>query len=129
MVLYNKQAHTVAIRLPYWLDRQRLLCLVNNQPVDAAPSGNTLLLTGMQPGDTIRLSFPVPETIEHYTVGAERYTATLRGSTVVDLQPRATSYSPNRNKVPFFVRDHLRGTVAPLQTVPRFIAERVLPAY
>jgi len=127
LVLHNKAAHTILVRIPYWVDRQALLCFVNEHPTDAPTVGNALLLQGLQPGDTIRLAFPMPETTEHYTIGDQRYTATLRGSTVVDLHPRATDSNPNRNKVPFFVRDHLRATATPMQTVPRFTPDRVLP--
>lgn len=97
----------------YWVDRQALVCAVNDNGVDARYAGNHLVLQGLQPGDTVRLDFPIPETTDRYTIGDQTYTATLRGSTVVDLQPRATADSTNRNKVPFFVRDHLWGTVAP----------------
>jgi hypothetical protein len=128
VVLHNKQAHTLFVRIPYWVDRQALCCLVNNRRITAGYTGNFLLFQDMQPGDTIQLDFPVPEAIEHYTIGKDRYTVTLRGSTVVDLQPRATDDDANRNKVPFFVRDHLRETVAPLQMVQRFTPEQVLPA-
>lgn len=129
VVLHNKQAHTLVVRIPYWVDRQALVCAVNDNGVDARHAGNHLVLQGLQPGDTVRLDFPIPETTERYTIGDQTYTATLRGSTVVDLQPRATADSANRNKVPFFVREQLRGTATPLRRVQRFIPEQVLPVY
>ncbi len=128
VVLHNKQAHTVCVRIPYWVDRHALVCFVNEHLTDAPTTGNTLVLQGLQPGDTIRLAFPVSETIEHYTIGDERYTVTVRGSTVVDLQPRATNSNTHQNKVSFFVRDHLRETTTPMQTVKRFTPDRVLLA-
>ncbi|MCL4863264.1 MAG: glycoside hydrolase family 127 protein, partial [Caldilineaceae bacterium] len=129
VVLHNKQAHTLLVRIPYWVNRQALVCSLNERPVAAEYAGNTLLFQGLQPGDTLFLDFPIPETTERYTIGDQTYTATLRGSTVVDLQPRATADSAHRNKVPFFLREELRGTVAPLQTVQRFVPEQVLPVY
>ena len=125
VLLHNKQAHTMFVRIPFWVDRQRLTCFVNDRPPTVAPIGQSILLSNLQPGDVVRLEFPISETTESYTIGDTPYTALLRSSTVVDIQPRATDNAENRNKIPYFVRQDLRHDAAPLRTVRRFVAERL----
>jgi hypothetical protein len=93
----------------------------------ARVAGNYLLIDSLRPGDTIRLEFPIGEVVEKYTIGTTVYTAVIRGSTVVDIHPRATAQLGQQNAYPFFVREHLRNSSAPTKTVRRFLAA-TLPA-
>ena len=72
------------------------------------------------------LRFPLNEQTERYTIFGTTYTAVLRGSTVVDISPRMTDAPEHWNKHPFFVRAHLRTGSAPMTTVERFVAERLV---
>jgi hypothetical protein len=123
VVLHNKLAHTLLIRLPYWVERQKLTCVSNDRAMASTLVGNHLLLQGLQPGDRVQITFPLTEVTERYTIGDTLYTATVRGSTVVDIQPRATDQAGEQNAYPFFVREHLRNTTAPMHLVQRFIAD------
>jgi hypothetical protein len=130
VVLQNKQAQTVLVRIPYWVDRQALTCSIMQwaqSAINEAASagvfvGNYLVFQPLQPGDTVLVEFPIGEVVEQYTIGSTIYTATIRGSTVVDIHPRATARAGLHHQHPFFVRDHLRASTAPIKSMRRFVA-------
>jgi hypothetical protein len=61
----------------------------------------------------------------------ERYQVSFRGSTVVDIEPRDTVpeliqlYGPEL--IPLYQRSHFSAKQSPLQTVRRFVADKILP--
>ena len=128
-MLHNKRAHTVLVRIPSWVEVGRLTCFVNGLAVNTALTGNTVVLKGLESGDTIRIQFPVSETTDQYTIGDTTYTVTFRGSMVVDVQPRQTDSEADRDKYPFFARAHLKATRAPLRKVRRFVTDNLIPKY
>ena len=94
VVLSNKQARTVMVRIPAWLTPEQVQCFVDEKPVHAPLSGRYLVVAGLkgagptgEGGEKIRLEFPVPTTQSKYTMYGRTYTVTFRGSTVVDIQP------------------------------------------
>jgi hypothetical protein len=127
VLLRNKAARRIAVRIPAWIDRQELVAEVSGQAASLDWIGNRLLFSGLIPTDVITLSFPIHESRARYTVNAQTdqeqtYTCTFRGSTLVDLSPRdetPTSY-------PLYLRNHLRGKEAPRKEVTRFVADRVV---
>jgi hypothetical protein len=78
----------------------------------------------------IRLEFPVATTTEKHTVAGREYTLTFRASTLVDITPRDTT--PGRYR--YYLRDGMkqdpsaphRAGKAPMKTVERFVAERII---
>lgn len=120
---------------------EQVIRVVLKRIVDHTPDANEVLGLGeMKPkgtweevlapdtldlGDVICLEFPVPQTTEHYTIGQTTYTATFRGSTVVDLTPRETDSESGKHKYPFFMREHFKATKAPMRTCRRFIPDRL----
>jgi len=86
--LRNKQARTALVRIPNWVDIREVKSFVNNTLAHPAGSGRYLVFDGLHKGTTIRLEFPNPETKEEHTIAGERYQVTLRGSTVMDIEPR-----------------------------------------
>jgi len=129
--LHNKLAKTALVRVPDWVDMDEVKSFVNDETVRPQASGRYLIFDGLQKGATIRLKFPNPETIEHYTIDGQRYQLTFRGSTVVDIEPR----SKDRALVdwdkgiyfPLYRRSEYRADKAPWHTVHRFVAEKILP--
>ncbi len=125
VVLQNKQAHTLQVRLPYWVDRAGLSCFVNDKPVTPPHAGSWLVLQNLKGRETVTLEFPVAETTEIYTICGTPYTAQFRGSTVVDISPRETDVEEFKNIYPFFMRDHLKATIAPMRKAGRFVADKL----
>jgi hypothetical protein len=121
--LHNKQARMALVRVPNWVELKEVRSFVNNGSARPATSGRYLVFADLQKGETIRLEFPNPESKEEHTIGGQRYQVSLRGSTVIDIQPRAS----DPGLVQLYQRSHYKAQTAPMRTVRRFAAEKILP--
>ena len=135
VVLRNKAARRIAVRIPSWVDRKALRVSASPASTPGAEAataaldwlGNRLVFSALSPGDTITLRFPVKESTASYTIAAHTpaecaYTLTFRGSTLVDISPRDTSPT----SYPLYERSHMRKDVAPTKTVQRFVPDKVI---
>ncbi|MHB0879022.1 MAG: glycoside hydrolase family protein [Anaerolineae bacterium] len=120
VVLTNKAAQALYVRMPYWLDKAAVHGTVNGAAVPARWLGNYLVFTDLRPGDVAVVQFPIVEASETYRVGDTRYTCRFRGNTLVDIAPRDT----NPATYPTYRRECSTGEQAPLKTVTRFVASR-----
>ena len=131
--LLNKGARTIVIRIPSWVEIGQVNCSIDDQLATPLMSGRQLIFDGLAPDATVRLAFPTPEGVERYTLNGTLYKVTYRGSTVVDIEPRDEDLSPvarasgTTRSVPLYQRDHLKADKAPMRTVKRFVADKVLP--
>jgi len=121
--LHNKEARMALVRIPNWVDMKEVKSFVNNSSVHPATSGRYLVFADLQKGETIRLEFPNPDVKEEHTIGGERYQVTLRGSTVVDVDPRPKE----PGLISLYQRSQYKAEKAPMSTVRRFAPERILP--
>lgn len=125
VVIHNKAARHLALRLPSWVDPRTLRTEVNGTPWQPGWIGRYLDFRDLPPGALVNLAFGLAETTATYTVNAQtateqQYTCTFRGSTLVDISPRdlaPTSY-------PLYQRAHLRQPTAPQRQIERFASER-----
>lgn len=130
VVIRNKLASSVLVRLPSWVARDQVACFVDDQPVHPARTGAHLLFSDLKPrsgeraASSIRLEFPVSTTTEKHTVCGREYTLTFRGATVVDIAPRDTT--PGRYR--YYLRDELKRDQAPMRRIRRFVAEKLIEA-
>ncbi len=126
VVIRNKTARRIAVRIPAWVDRGKLRCSVNGNDRRFSWVGAYQVVGGLKPSDTIELRFPVRDETIHRTAGRgtkaqTAYTITLRGNTVVDITPR----DPSPTCYPMYLREHLRAGKAPTKTVQRYVALQV----
>lgn len=141
VVIRNKSAKSIAVRMPLWVDLKAVRCMQNGKAVDPALLGRYLTFTAVKPSDEVRITFPMIEHQESYTLkwkkenfwqestnpghhwvpdpSPTRFTFTLRGNTVVDVAPRE-----NTGEYTLYERDHMKGTTAPMRKVTRFVADR-----
>ena len=127
VIIRNKAARRVAVRVPSWISRREIRADVDGRTAPLEWTGNFLLFDGLDGGELLTIIFPVKETTARYTVNArtpaeQAYTCTFRGSTLVDISPRdqsPTSY-------PLYQRDHLRKEKAPAKTVERFVSSKIV---
>ncbi len=128
VVIHNKGARRIAVRILSWIDRHQLRVCVSGQPRPLSWVGSHLVLDDLQPGEEISLEFPVPETTVSYTAlhkiwkAEQVYTYTFRGSTVVDVTPKDT----RPTSIPIYERSHLRRDKAPMKKVLRFAPDKPL---
>lgn len=144
VVVKNKQAKNISIRLPKWVDKKAVVGQVNGKTISPFWNGQYRVFAGVGEKDVITLQFPVVESVETYTLkwkwddrwfesnwasegwepGNTRYTLHLKGNTVVDISPRYKE----RLGYPMYLRDHLKDSnKAPMVKVKRFVHNPFAP--
>jgi Beta-L-arabinofuranosidase, GH127 len=68
VVLRNKQARHIFIRIPGWVDRQEIKCLLDGQPTELRFLGNYLVLDPVRSPATVVLTFPIHEEVRTFTL-------------------------------------------------------------
>lgn len=123
VVLHNKQARTALVRVPSWVDPGEIKSWVNGRATHPAQAGRFLVFDNLRPKDDVRLEFPVREEKDKYTIDGKEYAVTFRGSTLVDISPRDT----DPKDYPLYEHLNFTADQAPMRTVNRFIADRLIP--
>ncbi len=145
VVVRNKTARSLAVRIPRWVEMRSVLCRVNK--ADAAPvvAGRYLVLSRIEPLDVVTLTFPLETTTEAYTLKwrqsefwkestnpgpswqppkePSRYVCTFRGNTLVDITPRDAGPG-----YPLYVRGSIKAGQAPTLQVTRYLPP-VVPSW
>jgi hypothetical protein len=110
---------------------EKVKSFVNGKVTRPPASGRYLIFDGLDKRAVIRLEFPNPETVEHYTINNQQYKLTFRGSTVVDIDPRSKDRAlaewAKGIYFPLYQRSAYRADKAPMHNVRRFVAENILP--
>ena len=140
VVIRNKTAKSLSVRIPRWVDRAAVEVKAGGQMLIPSWLNRYLLLGAINAGDVITITFPMVTTTEKYSLKWRQtefwqecslprpswsndrpmvYTMTFKGNTLVDISPR------DRGKgIPLYQRNALRaGTEAPMRTVTRFVAD------
>lgn len=130
VVIHNKLARRIAVRIPAWVRPQDLRLDVDGTRREAVWLGQRVLVDDLEPGAALTLTFPVRETTAAYTVNARTaaeavYTCTFRGSTLVDIAPRTVG----PKDYPLYRRQHLRRDTAPMKPVERYVPEHTVRAW
>ena len=71
VVLHNKSARRISVRIPFWVNRQEIRVQVGGSDRQLDWLGNSLVLDDLQPGDEVTLTFPIWETVASYTINAQ----------------------------------------------------------
>jgi hypothetical protein len=124
VVLHNKKAHRVVVRIPSWLEGTPIVATINGRQITPVHEGRWLIMDGLAPSDTITLTFPVSRTTSYSTIDGTRYTITFRGSTVVDISPR----DAGPHIYPIYLRQAMDSDKAPMHMVRRFVPDDLIDA-
>ena len=116
VVLRVKDAPRAAVRLPEWTNRDRVTCRVNGVSRALAGDGNYIQVRDLRRGDEVVLEFPMREQTLFREIAGVPYRLTIRGNTVVDIDPQGKIY-------PLYQRGHYQRDRAPLRKVTRFVPE------
>jgi hypothetical protein len=122
--LHNKKARGALVRVPNWVEMSEVKAYVNGRATRPARSGRYLVFDDLQNGSQIRLEFPNPERTDRHTIAGQIYRVTFRGSTILDVQPKADHRS---GAIPIYQRSYYKAQGAPARRLRRFAVERPLP--
>jgi hypothetical protein len=139
VVIHNKTAKKLSVRVPRWVGKSAVVGRVNDQPATPFWAGQYLVFDAVNPKDTVTITFPVVETTEAYTLKWKqtefwkestnpgsawtpldppaKYTCRFRGNTLVDIAPRDAGLG-----YPLYQRGALKSGAAPMKTVTRYLA-------
>ena len=129
VVIGNKTAKTIRVRIPAWVSRRDLRCTVNGRPADPAWLGRYAQFDGLQGDEALVITFPlrtemvdlalssvntaVPETPESKTINIR---AEFCGSTCLGTEPLDEGYvAPVGLKM--YRRQYYRQDTAPMRQV------------
>lgn len=149
VVIRNKTAESIAVRIPQWVDLEAVSSMINSSEGGKQATGKRapflidqyLTFPDVSAEDEIVIAFPMRERTEHYTLkwkddemwkestypgedwtseNPTRFTLHFRGNTLVDLSPRS-----ERTGLPLYQRDFLKkNDEAPMRTVTRFVGDQ-----
>jgi len=129
VVLHNKQARTALVRIPGWVQKDKVQCSIKRaskpdvaEVVTPPRFGSRLVFEGLAPGDEITLEFPQRVWIDHYTIDGKKYKITFKGSTIIDIEPRQSG-----KVYAYYKREKYKLDKAPMKTIKRFVSDKVIP--
>jgi len=117
VVLRMKQARIALVRIPSWTPRHQVSCSVNGKNRQYVWEGAYIKIGLVQAGDTVAVTFPIVERTLRRDLKSHVYTVTVRGFTVVDLQPYA-------DVTPLFARTYYKRSSAPMKNRQQFVSEQ-----
>jgi hypothetical protein len=145
VVIRNKSARKLAVRIPRWSAAASVRARVNASDASPILFGRYLVFDAIQPRDVVTITFPLQETTETYTLKWQqsefwkestnpgpswqgpkeptRYVCRFRGNTLVDIAPRDQGLG-----YALYVRDPLKSHQAPMRKVTRYLPP-VIPAW
>ena len=103
--------------LQSYLPRKKVSGSLNGKQRQFPWRGADLEVGSVRADDKIVVRFPMVEKTIQRDLKSEQYTYTVRGFTVVDLQPTPAV-------TPLFQRAHYRAAQAPMRKVRRFVSEQ-----
>lgn len=137
VVLRNKTARRISVRIPSWVDRRALRSTLDDVAVRPAWIANRVVFDGLKPGQEIVLAFPLATETATLVFsglngrggrkGLERWTCHFRGSTLVKIDDPAPDPSGRRlDWYRLFRRAHFLTDVAPTREADGYVAPKVI---
>ena len=115
-----KQPLDLEIRLAEWVKPEDARCTVDGKPCDLTFDGRYARVGAVTAGQTVTLTFPIPERTDRVIVEKRPYTLNRRGNEVVWIDP------PGKN-CPLYQRGHYRGGETLWTNVRRFVPAQEIP--
>ena len=139
IILRTKSARHLSIRIPAWVQRSRLVCLVDDQPVATVWAGAYIILSSLPAGAVVTLQFPltretvtlpIPNMNSRQYRGVAQVTATFKGSTCIGLaEAEEEVHGMQPAWVPMFRRPAYQQDQAPMREVPHHVVEHPIRWY
>jgi hypothetical protein len=112
VVLHNKKAEKLSVRIPAWVQERKIRCQVNGANATPFWVGRYLVFDGIGPSDKVTITFPMVTEKVTYTVNGNKHTCTFKGNTLVEGYSGAQGeYKTNK---------------APIKQVQRFISPVII---
>ena len=125
MVLKNKTAKELYVRIPLWVDQKAVRCTLDKQETAKAWFGNYLRFRNLKSETVLTIQFPLTETTEQWKVdlgsGAKTYTCRFKGNTLVEISPPLVEEGALYARRAQFLKNE-----APMKKVSRYVTAQRL---
>src|SRR5262249_44447805 len=118
-VLVKQDLKELRLRLPEWVKPDAAKCKVDGKPRGLTFSGRYAVIGPAAKGETVSLLFPISGRTERVHLQGKDYTVTLRGNTVVHVDPPGHFF-------PLYERDYFRLGRPMFKKVERFVPDNEL---
>jgi hypothetical protein len=122
-----KQADSVDVRIPDWVDRKAVEVTVNDRVVMPNWEGRRITILNLKFGDNVVIQSPMVYSKKKITLCAVvqpvEFTYEFKGNTVVDVEPKM---SIPKEKVAIYQREHYRKDKAPMKQTIGFVPTKVI---
>ena len=140
VVIRNKEAQEVFVRIPLWVDRQAVRCQIGGRQVRPRWFESRIRFDQLKQGDVLTIEFPVGERTEEWTSplpspgdelsrkfllrmpGGVKHSMRFRGNTLVEIEPPLAPNTPMYRQRP----EMYRAAKAPMKEVKRYVSPLVL---
>jgi hypothetical protein len=151
VVLRNKQARKIYIRIPSWVDRQKLALTVQGQALTPRFVRNDLVIDPVSNSAVVTLTFPVAEDVQTFTlddygdrgrgehpVDRYKYRASFRGATAIKVESLEGDESKtydggSRSVTPVYSayqhREYLAQQSAPLKEIESYHSTKTIRSW
>jgi hypothetical protein len=138
VVIKNKTAKSLSVRIPDWVDRKSVKSMLNEKETNPFWVSSYLVFKDLVAKDVVVIEFPILETTERYrgnSVQSVTYECRFRGNTLVDISPREEKENDGysyyrgggREKVyPTYRREHLKQDKAPMKKATRYVSPVII---
>jgi len=129
VVIRNKSASELFIRIPLWVDDARVICKKDGNTVEPVGwNGRYVRLQDLEPNDQVTVEFPMEERTETWTLwnqfgrppeapNPQAFSCLFRGNNLIRITPPLLDGSPLYQKDPQVYRTD----VVPTKMVDRFV--------
>jgi hypothetical protein len=151
VVLRNKQARRIFVRVPQWVDRHKIDCRLDGESTAPRFLGNYLLLDPVRSSAVVTLTFPVHEEVRTFTLdeygprgeapkslGTYKYRVAFKAATAMTVTSiegdQTTTYDRGKLEVlhtysAYQDRGYLAGNAAPMKKVQQVAMTKVIRAW
>ena len=118
-VRIKQPIRNLSLRVPEWIETgsNKVVGAVNDKPREIVWEGRYVNLGEAKPDDKVTVTFPISiRTVSGEKVGGALYTYTIKGNTVITVEPPGKYHS-------LYQRDHYRADKAPWVERERFVPD------
>ena len=122
VVIHNKQARNLAVRIPAWVNRKQVACAIGSHPLQPAWSGNCILFADLRGGERVSIHFPIQERSEKLVRDqGKEYQARFKGNTVIEISPKDQEVGCR-----IYQRACYQANEAPEKPAPQYVPTKIL---
>lgn len=119
VVLKNKTAKNLTLRIPQWVDKQKVEVQIGGKILEPLWANQYLLLSELKPTDIVTVTFPMAERTARFKLDAVEYTVDFKGNTVVHIEPQGVV-------CPLYQRDYFRKGKTPMKKMAGYVYSQVI---